>query len=153
MNGCCGPWWSVSRRALNLMEDILSTYYKIILSAATHKLNVSGHMLIWTFSSFGMWNSCPKFVRNFHLHSVYSRPPNSDRSVSDHSQVRLFRIVTSTHESGRVARKSSRIRRCSPTTRRHLYSFSWISKLLGVHRSEIVHVYLCLYTVTYNLYY
>jgi hypothetical protein len=23
------------------------------------------------FSSFGMWNSCPKFVRTFQLHSVY----------------------------------------------------------------------------------
>jgi hypothetical protein len=34
--------------------------YKCTLSAITHKLNVSGHMLIWTFfSCFGMWNSCP----------------------------------------------------------------------------------------------
>jgi hypothetical protein len=31
------------------MKDILSTYYKCILSAITHKLNVSGHMLVWTF--------------------------------------------------------------------------------------------------------
>jgi hypothetical protein len=30
------------------MEDILSTYYKCPLSAITHKLNVSGHMSIWT---------------------------------------------------------------------------------------------------------
>jgi hypothetical protein len=49
LNGCDGPWWDVSRRALNLMGDILSTYYKCILSAITHKLNVSGHMLICTF--------------------------------------------------------------------------------------------------------
>jgi hypothetical protein len=27
----------------------LSTYYKCTLSAITHKLNVSGHILIWTF--------------------------------------------------------------------------------------------------------
>jgi hypothetical protein len=27
----------------------LSTYYKYIISAITHKLNVSGHVLIWTF--------------------------------------------------------------------------------------------------------
>jgi hypothetical protein len=45
LKGCCGPWWDVSRRVLNLMEDILSTYYKCSLSAITHKLNVSGHML------------------------------------------------------------------------------------------------------------
>jgi hypothetical protein len=34
---------------LNLMENILSTYYECTLSAGTHKLNVSGHMLIRTF--------------------------------------------------------------------------------------------------------
>jgi hypothetical protein len=31
------------------MEDILSTYCEYILSAITHKLNVSRHMLIWSF--------------------------------------------------------------------------------------------------------
>jgi hypothetical protein len=40
---------SMSRRALNLVEDILSTYCKCTLSAITHKLNVSGYMFIWTF--------------------------------------------------------------------------------------------------------
>jgi hypothetical protein len=49
LNGCGGPCWDVSRRALNLMEGILSIYYKSILSAITYKLNVSGRMLIWTF--------------------------------------------------------------------------------------------------------
>jgi hypothetical protein len=34
---------------LNLMEDILSTYYKRILSAVNHKLNVSGHLLTWSY--------------------------------------------------------------------------------------------------------
>jgi hypothetical protein len=48
LNGCCGPWWDASRRVLNLMEDILSTYYNRTLSAIAHKLNASGHMLIWT---------------------------------------------------------------------------------------------------------
>jgi hypothetical protein len=43
------PWWDVSRCALNLMEDILSTYYKPTLPAVNHKLNVSGLMLIWIF--------------------------------------------------------------------------------------------------------
>jgi transposase len=37
----------MSRRALNLVEDILSTSNKCTLSDITHKLNVSGHMLIW----------------------------------------------------------------------------------------------------------
>jgi hypothetical protein len=32
------------------MEDILSAYYERILSVTPHKLNVSGHMLIWTLS-------------------------------------------------------------------------------------------------------
>jgi hypothetical protein len=50
--GCGGPWWDVSRRALNLMEAILGTYYKCILSAVPHKLNICGHMLIWTLFVF-----------------------------------------------------------------------------------------------------
>jgi hypothetical protein len=49
LNGCVGAWWDVSRRALNLMEDILSTSYKRTLSAITHKLIFSGLMLVWTF--------------------------------------------------------------------------------------------------------
>jgi hypothetical protein len=49
LNGYNCPWWEVSRSSLNDMEDIPSTYYKPTLSARTHKLNVSGHMLIWTF--------------------------------------------------------------------------------------------------------
>jgi hypothetical protein len=31
------------------MEKILNTHYKYTLSSLTHKLNVSGHMLIWIF--------------------------------------------------------------------------------------------------------
>jgi hypothetical protein len=48
LNGCGGPWWDVSRRASNLMEVILGTYYKCTLSAISRKLNASRHMLIWT---------------------------------------------------------------------------------------------------------
>jgi hypothetical protein len=29
LNGCGGPWWKVLMRALNLMEDILSTFFLI----------------------------------------------------------------------------------------------------------------------------
>jgi hypothetical protein len=31
------------------MGDIFSTYYKCTLSAINRRLNVSGHLLIWTF--------------------------------------------------------------------------------------------------------
>jgi hypothetical protein len=43
-----GPWWDVSGRTLNLMEDILITYFKGTLWAVTHILMVSRHMFIWT---------------------------------------------------------------------------------------------------------
>jgi hypothetical protein len=46
LNGCNDPWRDVSRPAFNNMEDILRIYYKFTLSAITHKLNASGHMLI-----------------------------------------------------------------------------------------------------------
>jgi hypothetical protein len=37
-------------------------------SAVTHKLNVSRHMLMWTFfPCFGMWNSRQKFVLSFEV--------------------------------------------------------------------------------------
>jgi hypothetical protein len=36
------------RRALNLMEDILSNYCKYASTAVTHKRYVSGHALLWT---------------------------------------------------------------------------------------------------------
>jgi hypothetical protein len=56
LNGCGGPWWDVSRRAL---EDILSTYYKYILSAVTHKLTVS-----WTHADMDFF-----FVLVFGIYS------------------------------------------------------------------------------------
>jgi hypothetical protein len=49
LNGCSGPWWDMLRHKLNPVENILSIYYKCTPSAITHKLNVSGHMMIWTF--------------------------------------------------------------------------------------------------------
>jgi hypothetical protein len=64
--------WSMMRCALNPMKDILSTCYKFTLSAINHRLNVSGHLLIWTFFSFfGVWKLCPKYVCTFQLHSIY----------------------------------------------------------------------------------
>jgi hypothetical protein len=66
LNGCGGP----SRRALNLMEDILSTCYKCIRSAITNK---SLRLYVDTDISFcfGMRNSCPKFVSTIQLHPVF----------------------------------------------------------------------------------
>jgi hypothetical protein len=49
LNVYSGPWWDVSWPSLTLMENILSACCKYTLSAVTHKWNVSGHMLIWTF--------------------------------------------------------------------------------------------------------
>jgi hypothetical protein len=70
-NGCGGPWCDVLKGTLKLMEDILSTYYKLTLSDKTHKLNVSGQMLLRSFFLLGMWNSYRKIIRNFQLHPVY----------------------------------------------------------------------------------
>jgi hypothetical protein len=65
--------WNVSRRPLNLMENIWSTCYKYTLSAITHKFNVPWRMLIRTFTCFGVWNSCPNFVHTFQSHPVQRR--------------------------------------------------------------------------------
>jgi hypothetical protein len=35
LNGCGGPWRDTSRRALNLMGDILSTYHDMVLKLIT----------------------------------------------------------------------------------------------------------------------
>jgi hypothetical protein len=45
---------------------------KYTFPATTHKLNVSGHMFLWTITCFGMWNSCPKFACTFQLHLLYA---------------------------------------------------------------------------------
>jgi hypothetical protein len=58
-------------RALNIMKDILSTYYKCAFSTMIKKLNISGHILKWTFFfCLDIWNSCPKFFRTFRLHPL-----------------------------------------------------------------------------------
>jgi hypothetical protein len=64
LNGCGGPRWDMSRRASNLMEDISSTYYKCTLSGTTHKLNVSGHLLIQTFILVLYVELAPSYRKN-----------------------------------------------------------------------------------------
>jgi hypothetical protein len=56
LNGCCGPWWDMSRSALNLIEDVLSYNSQI----------ASGLTLIWTFFCF-IWGTRGQNL----LHSVY----------------------------------------------------------------------------------
>jgi hypothetical protein len=65
---------------MGFIENILHSTNKIkdnlighdsIISVIIRKLNVSGHMLIWTFFSCnGMRNSCLEFVHTFQLHPV-----------------------------------------------------------------------------------
>jgi hypothetical protein len=68
-------------RALNLMEDILSTYYKCTLLAITHKLNASGHMLIWTFFLFWYVELVPRMCPHLSVTpciSYFSQLTSSD---------------------------------------------------------------------------
>jgi hypothetical protein len=61
----------VSSRALNLTEDILSTYYKCTLTAITKKLNAPRYMLICTFWYVELtFEVCPTF--NYILHKQLS---------------------------------------------------------------------------------
>jgi hypothetical protein len=59
------------RIIINIKVDNNWIGHDIILSAVTHTLNISGHVLICTYFPFGMWNWRPKFLRTFQLHSVY----------------------------------------------------------------------------------
>lgn len=43
-----------------------------IFSAINHKLNVPGHNDMCIFSCFDMWNSCPMFVRTFHILEIFT---------------------------------------------------------------------------------
>jgi hypothetical protein len=52
-------------------EGILSTYYICTLSAVTQIRCFRTQVDMDIVSCFGMWNSCPKFVRTFQLHFVY----------------------------------------------------------------------------------
>jgi hypothetical protein len=74
LHRCGGPWRDVSRCAPNLVEDILSTYYKCTFSVISHILCVSRHTVCQYglfFLSFGTWRLCWKFVRTFQLHPMY----------------------------------------------------------------------------------
>jgi hypothetical protein len=69
LNRCSSPQWDVSRCALNVMEDILSTCYKHILSAITYKLNFSRHVLKWKFFLVLV---CGAFAQNFSVLFTYT---------------------------------------------------------------------------------
>jgi hypothetical protein len=71
-NGCGGPWWNVSRSALNLMENILRPYYKCTVSAITHKLSVCGYMLIWTFFLALVFGTHAPSLSALSIYTLYS---------------------------------------------------------------------------------
>jgi hypothetical protein len=58
----------VSRPALNLMEDILTTNYKCTLPSGTPELHVSEHVYMGIFFLV-MCNSCLNFLRTFSVTS------------------------------------------------------------------------------------
>jgi hypothetical protein len=68
----CGPTKQSS--GITLMPN----WYRCLhsaLSVIIHKLNVSGHLLIWIFfSCLCMWNSCPKFVLKFYIRFISLKP-------------------------------------------------------------------------------
>jgi hypothetical protein len=91
----------VERGALDLMEDILSTYYKCTLSATTHKFIVSGHMLILTF--FLVW-VCGTRVQN--LSAPFSYTLYSVSCCQHHHINHLYNINASQFltKSGEIQR-------------------------------------------------
>jgi hypothetical protein len=72
LDECGSPQLNVLKRVLNVMKDILSTYYEFTLSAITHKINVSGHILIRTLFLFcyvngqNMDEPCSYNLHNFY---------------------------------------------------------------------------------------
>jgi hypothetical protein len=73
LNRWGGPWWDGSRRPLNIKEDILSTYYKYAVPTITQKLNVSGHMFIWTIFLVLV---CGTRTQNVSAPSIYAEYKN-----------------------------------------------------------------------------
>jgi hypothetical protein len=67
LNGCGGPWWDMSRRALNLLEDILSACYKCTLSAIAQKLMFPDTCLYGHFFWFWYVELVPKVCPHLSL--------------------------------------------------------------------------------------
>jgi hypothetical protein len=66
-------WMNVAVMCTDLMEDILGTYYKCALSAITHKLNVSAHMLLWKlFLVLVCGNRAQSFPRLLVTHCMFT---------------------------------------------------------------------------------
>jgi hypothetical protein len=90
LNECGVPWWDVSRRALNLMEDILDTYYKCTFSAITHKLNVSGHMLMWTFFLVLVCGTRAQSLSTPFIYTLYIKKPHRDSDTKNYDVTHCF---------------------------------------------------------------
>lgn len=69
---CVGPRWDVPRLALNIKEDILSTYCKCTLSAISHKLSVYRHLLLCIFVSILLWGTCIQYLSISFSYTVYT---------------------------------------------------------------------------------
>jgi hypothetical protein len=59
------PWPRINSELLLVSAQYSFSYNSQIKCFRTH-------VYIDTFSYVGIWKSCPKFVRTFHLHPIYS---------------------------------------------------------------------------------
>jgi hypothetical protein len=64
-------WWNMLRHALNLMEEILSTY-KFILWALMHKFNVSGCVLVGHFFLVWVCGTCTRSMSTPFCYTLYT---------------------------------------------------------------------------------
>jgi hypothetical protein len=58
--GCMGPWWDVSRRVMNVMEDVLSIYQKWTFSCNSQIKCSQTHVNTDTFSCSRYLETMPK---------------------------------------------------------------------------------------------
>jgi hypothetical protein len=56
LNGCDSPWWDVSRRALNLVEDILSTLWICAFGYNSQMKCFRTHVSMYIFSCSAIQN-------------------------------------------------------------------------------------------------
>jgi hypothetical protein len=65
--------WSMLRRVDECVESHGGHFWHLLYSFSYNSQNKCFRTRVDTdiFSCFGMWNSCPKFVHSFQLHSIY----------------------------------------------------------------------------------
>jgi hypothetical protein len=90
LNGCGVPWWDVSRCALYLMENILSTCYNGTFAALSHILKVFGHMLVWIFFLVLVYGT-PHLAVTFNTYMLQERWPLFSAGVLEEMGTSLWR--------------------------------------------------------------